>query len=276
MMQARRAVDHDFATARTVYEQQLQALKLSVEFAAAGATVQQYLAGGDRASLAAYLERIRQDAGFDFLSLTDQKGRVVFRVSQPGARTGRRIFGERGQSGSFREGRRGHRDSSRQLLGNEIRPCAPGQWVRTQQSPGMALMAAAPVGVFRRHRRSPLWRHPFERELRASWTASGNSSFAATASRTWTAVRSPYSRDDVRISTNVRTTAGERAIGTRAPREVSDAVLKRGETLERPGVCGEGLVHQRIRSHPQLCRRGRSACSPSAFSRTPTRPSATR
>ena len=36
MMQARRAVDHDFATARTVYEQQLQALKLSVRFAAFG------------------------------------------------------------------------------------------------------------------------------------------------------------------------------------------------------------------------------------------------
>src|ERR1039458_9308158 len=84
MTQARRAVDHDFATARTVYEQQLQTLKLSVEFAAAGTTVQRYLAGGDAGSLSGYLERIRQDLGFDFLSLTDRKGRVVFRVSQPG------------------------------------------------------------------------------------------------------------------------------------------------------------------------------------------------
>src|ERR1039457_1185310 len=84
MTQARRAVDHDFATARTVYEQQLQALKLSVEFAASGTTVQQYLAAGDRRSLTAYLERIRQDAGFDFLTLMDARGGVLLRVSQPG------------------------------------------------------------------------------------------------------------------------------------------------------------------------------------------------
>src|SRR5271157_5565691 len=70
MIQARRAVDHDFATAKTVYEQQLQALKLSVEFVASGTTVQQYLAAGDRRSLAAYLERIRKEAGLDFLTLT--------------------------------------------------------------------------------------------------------------------------------------------------------------------------------------------------------------
>src|ERR1035437_5781403 len=59
MTQARRAVDHDFATARTVYEQQLQSLKLSVEFVASGTSLQQYLANGRRGSLAAYLERIR-------------------------------------------------------------------------------------------------------------------------------------------------------------------------------------------------------------------------
>src|SRR5208283_5548183 len=70
MMQARRAVDHDFATTRTVYEQQLDLLKLSVQFAASGTTLERYLASGDRASLAAYLDRIRRNAGFDFLCLT--------------------------------------------------------------------------------------------------------------------------------------------------------------------------------------------------------------
>ena len=73
MTQARLLVDHDFATARTVYEQQIEALKLPVQFVASGATVRQYLASGDQRSLAAYLERIRQDAGFDFLTLTDAR-----------------------------------------------------------------------------------------------------------------------------------------------------------------------------------------------------------
>src|ERR1035441_2298932 len=54
MMQARRAVDHDFATARTVYEEQLQSLKLSVQFASSAAAIEQVLAGGDRRPLLAY------------------------------------------------------------------------------------------------------------------------------------------------------------------------------------------------------------------------------
>ena len=71
MMQARRAVDHDFAAAKTVYEQQLQALRLSVQVAASGTTIQRYLQTGDQAALYAYLRGIHRDAGFDFLSLTD-------------------------------------------------------------------------------------------------------------------------------------------------------------------------------------------------------------
>ena len=83
MMQARRAVDHDFATAKTVYEQQLQALRLSVQVAASGTTIQRYLQTGDQAALYAYLRGIHRDAGFDFLSLTDARGQVVLRVSRP-------------------------------------------------------------------------------------------------------------------------------------------------------------------------------------------------
>src|SRR5271157_5235005 len=84
MMQARRAVDHDFATAKTVYEQQLQALRLAVQVAASGTTIQRYLQTGDQAALYAYLRGIHRDAAFDFLSLTDVSGRVILRVSRPG------------------------------------------------------------------------------------------------------------------------------------------------------------------------------------------------
>ena len=83
MTQARRAVDHDFRTMRTIYEQQLHSLKLAVQLGASGRTIRSYLAAGDHESLFAYLERIRRDAGFDFLGLTDSSGRVILRVSQP-------------------------------------------------------------------------------------------------------------------------------------------------------------------------------------------------
>ena len=123
MTQARRAVDHDFATARTVYEQQLQALKLPIEFVASGTTVQQYLATGDRRSLAAYLERIRHDAGFDFLNLADARGQVVLRVPDPG-----HIADDASSTGIVQAAL-----SGKVAAGTEILPA------------GMTLMAAAPV-----------------------------------------------------------------------------------------------------------------------------------
>jgi len=208
MTQARRAVDHDFATARTVYEQHLQALKLSVQFVASGTTVQQYLAAGDRGSLAAYLERIRQDAGFDFLALTDPRGGVVLRVPQPG----------QAMDGASSIGIVKAALSGKVAAGTEILPA------------GMTLMAAAPVEAARGETLGALY---------GGVLLTGN---FAIVDRIWELLfRGDRFRDvdsgavtifqrDFRISTSVRTAAGARAVGTRAPADVSAAVLKRGET----------------------------------------------
>ncbi len=231
MMQARRAVDHDFATARTVYEQQLQALKLSVEFAAANTTVQHYLAGGDPTSLSGYLERIRQDLGFDFLSLTDRKGHVVFRVSQPG-----RIRDDASSVSVVRAALAGKIAAATEtlpssLLGSED----PGLRARVHlgadagdQSPGMALVVAAPVGASAQ----PVG------ALYGGILLNGDFGIV---DRVWELLfRGDRFKDvdsgsvtifekDVRVSTNVRTKAGDRAVGTRAPAEIREAVLNRGE-----------------------------------------------
>ena len=215
MTQARRAVDHDFATARAVYEQQLQNLKLSVEFAAAGAAVQHYLASHDTAALAAYLERIRHDAGFDFLSLTDRQGRVVFGIATP-AVTGRDASSSRVVQVALAE---------TVAAGTEI---LPGEL--SGGGPTMALVVAAPVA---------------DSAARQAGTIYGgillNGNFGI-VDRVWALLfRGDRFQDSdngsvtiferqVRISTNVRTAAGNRAVGTRAPQEVCDAVLNRGET----------------------------------------------
>jgi len=232
MMQARRAVDHDFATARTVYEQQLQTLKLSVEFAAAGSTVQHYLAGGDAASLSTDLERIRRDAGFDFLSLTDQKGRVVFRISQP-VLTRDDVSSVSVVKAAL---------SGKVAAATELLPAGllanenPALLARLRlgedgnnPSRGMALVVAAPAGAS---------------SGRPMGTLYGgillNQNFAI-VDRVWELLfRGDRFKDvdsgsvtifegDVRISTNVRTAAGARAVGTRAPQDVSDAVLSHSE-----------------------------------------------
>ena len=208
MTQARRAVDHDFATARTVYEQHLQALKLSVEFVATGTTVQPYLAGGDRRPLAVYLERIRSDAGFDFLILADPRGHVMLRVPQPGQATD-----DESSIGVVKAAL-----SGKVAAGTEILPA------------GMTLMAAAPVEAARGEILGVLY---------GGVLLAGN---FAIVDRVWDLLfRGDRYRDvdggavtifqnDLRISTTVHTAAAGRALGTRASPDVGAAVLKRGET----------------------------------------------
>jgi len=219
MMQARRAVDHGFATARTVYEQQLQALKLSVEFAASGITIQRYLADSDRNALSAYLDRVRQDAGFDFLSLTDPQGRVVFRVSQPDRISPGRILDDASSVSVVKAALSGQVAASTEIL-----PEGGGG-----QNAGMALMVAAPVGT------------PPAGALGALYGGVLLNGNFHIVDRVWELLfRGDRFQDvdsgsvtifqmDTRISTNVRTAAGGRAVGTRAPAEVRDAVLTRGE-----------------------------------------------
>lgn len=228
MMQARRAVDHDFATARTAYEQQLQALKLAAQFAASGTTIQGYLAAGDRASVVAYLERIRRDAGFDFLGLTDAKGRVVLRVARPGP-----AGDDVSSIGVVGAALSGQVASATEILSAAAlareNPELPGRArLRTdggEETAGMALVTAAPVGS------------PPAGALYGGVLLTGN---FAIVDRVWNLLFRGDRFDgvdsgsvtifmnDLGISTNVQTARGERAVGAKAPAEVRDAVLKRG------------------------------------------------
>ncbi|HSW49467.1 MAG TPA: hypothetical protein VLH09_04795 [Bryobacteraceae bacterium] len=83
MMQVRRSVDNNFVTARSIYDEQLGTLKLTVQLAASGSTIPQYLRESRRELLLAYLDGIRKERRFDFLTLTDPAGRVLVRSSQP-------------------------------------------------------------------------------------------------------------------------------------------------------------------------------------------------
>ena len=218
MMQARRAVDHDFATTRTVYEQQLDILKLSVQFAASGTALERYYTSGDRASLSAYLDRIRQNAGFDFLSLTDQNGALSreFRSLDTRQMTHlRRVWSKPLFQGKSPQLLKSFPPSACPARGNRVRA-----W-RSWRPRRWALLATGPLGA-----------------LFGGILLNGNFGIV---DRVWDLLfRGDRFKDvdsgsvtifenDVRIATNVTTTAGHRAIGTRAPREVSDAVLKHGE-----------------------------------------------
>jgi two-component system NtrC family sensor kinase len=87
MMQPHRAVDHDLAVARSLYDQKLETVEQTVQLVAPGTIIQQHLqqhlAAGKGSSLSAYLDSIRKDNRLDFLTLTDPKGHVSPQVSEP-------------------------------------------------------------------------------------------------------------------------------------------------------------------------------------------------
>jgi two-component system NtrC family sensor kinase len=232
MTQARRAVDRDFAATNTVYDQRLEALRLPVEFAAPGLTIKHYFADHQDVPLFAYLDRIRKEAGFDFLNLTDVAGRVLARVSRPD-RTQDDVSSisvvRAALSGKLAAGTEVLSDA---VLDNEDPALLSRARFRigaAEKTLGMALVAAAPVGDGKGGVIGALYGGVLLSRDSRIVDRIGNllkaGDFEAGA-----AGRATIFQNDVRIATNVRTAAGERALGTLAPKEVSDAVLRRGET----------------------------------------------
>ena len=233
MGQAWRAVDRDFAATSTVYEQRLVAVRLPVEFAASGLTIQHYLASRDEASLFRYLQAIRTGAGFDFLNLTDPAGRVLTRVSRPertlddvssisvvtAALAGKVAAGTEALSAA--------------VLGNEVAGLLPRARFPVnglEKTLGMALVAAAPVRDAQAGVIGVLYGGILLSRDLSIVDRVGDPPSKADRYEDGSAGSVTIFQDDVRIATNVRTAAGERAFGTLAQEEVSAAVLTRGET----------------------------------------------
>jgi len=233
MTQARRAVDHDYATAKTVYDRQLHELQLAVQFAAAGTTIQRQLAAGDHAALDAYLEGIRKETGFDFLDLTDAEGRVLLRLSQPS-----RIKDDASSLQVVKAALAGKVAAATELLsagqlGNEDPALLGRASLRTgtgEVTAGMTLVVAAPV------------EGPSGNVLAVLYGGVLLTRNFAIVDRVWDLLfrgdrfkdvdsgSVTIFQDGFRISTNVRASDGERALGSPASADVRDAVLKRGET----------------------------------------------
>ncbi len=241
LAQVRRSVDNDFVAARTVYEEQLQTLKLSVQLAASGTTIQQYLSAGRRDSLLAYLQQIRSGGRFDFLSLTDRQGRVLLRSTRPGsagddvpqiAEVASALAGRTAASTEILSAGELEREDPRlaaQALTRVVPTERAGPTNKTMETSGLALVAATPVrnasgevtgalygGVLLNRNYSVVdraWQLVFSGE-----TFNGQDVGTVT-----------IFQDDLCISTNIRNSSGDRAVGTRISAEVQEAVLRRGQ-----------------------------------------------
>ena len=243
MMQARRSVDHDLATARSLYDQKLETVQRTVQLAASGTTIQQYLLARDRKSLLAYLDPIRKEAGFDFLALTDQRGRVTLRVADP-----ERALDDVSSVRVVRAALSGKVAAATEVLSAEflhnedplldararIRYVATPRAKPThkiEETAGMVLIAAAPV------------RGSDTRIIGTLYAGILLNRNFGMVDRVWDLVLRGWRFDNedvgsvtifqngLRVSTTLRMANGERAVGTQASAEVQDVVLGQGQTF---------------------------------------------
>lgn len=145
MMQAHRAVDHDLAMARSLYEQRLETVGQRVQLVASGAAIQQQLAAGNKDSLSAYLDSIRKYDGFDFLGFSDAKGHQVRRVAEP-----RGVISDVSSIGAVRTALSGKAAAGTEILSAGILN-NPGESLRAEPldknagASDLVMIASAPV-----------------------------------------------------------------------------------------------------------------------------------
>ena len=242
MNQAKSKVHHDLKTARMVYNKQLLLIKQAIYICASGNTIQQCIYSSNKTRLFSRLEQIRKDTDLDFLTIADEEGRVILRLTQQdhlGDDVSKIPIIQAALSGKTVTGTE---ILSKKLLINENKKLANQVHIKlidtpkakptdkTEETSGMLLMAASPIlGTDGQIMGVLYGGHLLNRNYKI-------------VDRVWELVYKGEKfldqnigtvtifMGDLRISTNVRTEIGKRALGTRLSEEVYDAVLTRGET----------------------------------------------
>lgn len=241
MAEAERTVKHDLAIARAVYQQEVRLTRRSLEVAAAGITIPELLERGDTVALLDYLHAIRSSDRMDFLTLARPDGQVLLRTTESATRgdnathspvvaaalrerrpvAGTEIF----SAEELERESPGLRQRARIPLSATPRSSGNGSGSLTS---GLVLTSAAPVRDSTGHTTAVLyaghlvnrdfgivdqvWQELYLDETRQSGGTGTVTIFLG----------------DVRVSTNVRTREGERALGTRVSDDVRETVLEGG------------------------------------------------
>jgi two-component system NtrC family sensor kinase len=264
MMQAHRAVDHDLAMARSLYDQRLETVEQKVQLVASGTAIQQQLASGNRSSLLAYLDSIRQDNGFDFLTFTDPNGYVSLQVANP-----RGVLTDVSSIGVIRAALSGQTAAGTEILSAEILPntvplldsriylpseeSPQAEFVGKRAKPsGLVMIASAPVAgtdgkILGALYGGVLLNQNFKIVDRI-WEVLFQGDRLGTQD---IGVVTIY-QDDMRVSTTLKTAANARWLGTPSPPEVREEVLGQGRTFRgRMLAAGNWYVaeYKPVRNH---------------------------
>jgi len=241
--QAQTQVNADLEAAKEIYQSTVDRLEDAIRIHATRMMIYGALARRDTAGLAEEMDRIRRAEHLDVLTLTDADGRVFYRSGNPAAATD-------GEAD----------DALVTLVLNSLEPAAGTEVVAAgvleRESPALAKQARMTITP------TPRARPPAAKELRSGMMLRAAAPVTTPAGRLLGVLdggvlltrnygivdkvrRTVFKEEeyegrpvgtatifqnDVRISTNVRSADGTRAIGTQASAEVADAVLSRGET----------------------------------------------
>jgi two-component system NtrC family sensor kinase len=253
--EAQEKVKYDLSSAWMVFNGELSRIGDIVSFTAERESIQEAIIHNNIDILLRYLSRVRTQRELDVLTLTDRTGRVIVRTRNPELngddQSGDEIIKKALKGGDFTSPQIVSRD---ELLkeGEELAERAYMEFVPTPKaSPrpeerevnGMMLKAASSIeddkgNVFGVLYGGILINRDYTIVDRVKEIVYKDMQYKGREIGTATIFQ-----HDLRISTNVRSENGERAIGTRVSKEVNGAVLERGEAwIDRAFVVNDWYI----------------------------------
>jgi two-component system NtrC family sensor kinase len=245
---AQAKVKHDLASAWTVYNEKLNDIRDIVFLNAGRDAVQNSLVSGDRETLLRLLGRVQKDFGLDVMTVTDPRGTVLVRVSNPG------MYGDnQGSDALVRRALRGTVVTATEIVsradllkdGQDFAERAYLQFIPTAKAAprpedheenGMMLKAAAPVVNDQGQLLGVLYAGILLNQNYDIVDRVKDIVFKGEKYKDKEIGAVTIFQNDLRISTNVTDEQGRRAIGTRVSQEVYDAVIGQGKSWVGPAL----------------------------------------